>query len=158
MDEARIQIYTDVSNASALCDVDTNNAAVVDLNLVYNMFHLQSAAAAAWAALANGTAKTKTFQTEMCYRLAYSKNINETQRLYMPKNTTSTIAVITKQNAPVDAITVQGTPRDASYFDEVTNDAKIATMIDAFRLNATEVTSSSLEDSILMRLGVKDTM
>lgn len=157
MDEARIQIYSDVSNASALCDVNAKSVAVVDLNLVYNMFHLQAAAAGAWAALANGSAKTKTFQTEMCYRLAYSKNINETQRLYMPKNSTTAIAVVMKQNAPID-IGVQGTLRDASYFDEITTDAKIATMIDAFRLNSTEVSSSSLEDSILMRLGVKDTM
>lgn len=161
----KILAFEGVTNALEMKASLPENCALVNLQYILNEFHLK---AAAMKACINNDArkmKTRSLATEALYQLSPSTNVQEGNfNPFHVKGDSSTVAILIFDDFTADSTfdassTVKGgIPLDiqelsTERFLTVEKKDAIANM---FKITAQELTGSSLEDSVITRLGTKD--
>lgn len=164
-----IILYTDIKDVTQLPPAE--NGALVDLTYVVSYPHLESAL---YRVLYNKEVKGfsftggNTLSSNICYALSSSKNVPDTQKKYIPSSTTSSAAYLLIDPSDDYLSTLKGAIASQALAVEVMEEIdfmaslmtteKVAELAAVFKLSPHELKIGSLEDAILMKIAVKESV
>jgi hypothetical protein len=163
---AIILLYTNVINAELL--PPAIGGVLIDLAYVVSHLHLESAL---HKVLYNKNSRKKmstdSIGANICYALSSSKKMSETQKKYMVSSMSTNVAYILVDPTDEYLQSLKVSISDKNLAVEVTDTAfveslmtpeKATELIAAFKISPHELKVGSLEDAILMKIAVKESM
>lgn len=163
---AIILLYTNVINAELL--PPAIGGVLIDLAYVVSHLHLESAL---HKVLYNKNSRKKmstdSIGANICYALSSSKKMSETQKKYMVSSMSTNVAYILVDPTDEYLQSLKVSISDKNLAVEVTDTAfveslmtpeKATELVAAFKISPHELKVGSLEDAILMKIAVKESM
>jgi hypothetical protein len=149
-------LFTNVKSISG--GINPNQGTIVNLKYIASLFSLLRAVHKVNLKLENDE-KIKNIQTEICYQLSPSKNVKEFSKISHIDSETREIAVILHnsiENEESFLSGIEGDEVDGTLFESLLTEDKINFLIGYLRLSSEELSLSSFEDAVAMKLAVKD--
>eukprot|EP00252_Welwitschia_mirabilis_P012777 TRINITY_DN2826_c0_g1_i1.p1 TRINITY_DN2826_c0_g1~~TRINITY_DN2826_c0_g1_i1.p1 ORF type:complete len:175 (-),score=30.24 TRINITY_DN2826_c0_g1_i1:162-686(-) len=157
-------LFTDVANSKELLDYMqagtlTPEMAFFNALLVPDVFPVLAAAHKTWLAKCRGRLTTRTLHSELIYNYSGSKHISESLKR-CGINDSTTYMLVARFNATSDEIEairkmIQGTELSLSELPLRANSAQIHKH---YKISPMELGISSLADSIVCRIAVRDAL
>lgn len=154
-------LFTGVKNCSEIkrkVITDYISACLIRADYILDVFQVQCAVKKALASSKNGTMKTRKVTTEVLYQLSPNKNIGESLRTFAARDSEENIVVVLIDDEEDRNLTLlqESIVGEQARLDKLCELADVKSLQKIFQIAEKELKVSSLLDSIVTRMAVKD--
>ena len=129
-------------------------AALINANMILDAFQVLCAAAKASHAVDNGCAKTRTFFTEILFRLSPSNKISDCFNLFGVSDDSSRFLLLCEKENYTSIITqIQGDICDLSLLESICNKELIKK---SYKITENELINNTLLNCVVSQMAVKE--